>query len=305
MESPRENIQLPAGQTFRLLRWDRSVSRVEVVHAPDRTERLRGHGDHWHYHIETELTYIQRGAGTRFVADIIEPFESGDLVLIGANVPHYWHLRGASAGLSLQWSFPLEHGIWGFGEAAALARLEDLARRGVCLRGTTAAMVTQAMQSMSSLAGLARLATFLRLLAHLAEAPRTDVRLLSAKPFSLTGTAEQQEAIRRAVSYTIAHQTESIRLPELLRLTHMSRATFARQFKRHTGKAFSEFFNEVRLQTVCRKLRESTEPVSAIALGSGFNQLSFFNRLFQRHFGRSPSEYRVQHQQPRRHTRGR
>lgn len=149
------------------------------------------------------------------------------------------------------------------------------------------------MQSISGLAGLARLATFLQLLSRLSVAPRGDIRPLSAKPFSLTGTAEQQEAIRRAVSYTIAHQAESIRLPELLRLTHTSRATFARQFKRHTGKSFSGFFNEVRLQTVCRKLRETAELVSAIALGSGFNQLSFFNRLFQRHFGMSPSQYRA------------
>lgn len=292
MQTSRETIHFPAGQTFRLLRWDRSVSRVEVILAPGRTAPLHGAGTHWHYHPETELTLIEQGGGTRFVADVIEPFESADLVLIGANVPHYWHQRSHSSGLALQWNFPLEHGIWGFGEARQLRALEEAAKHGVHLRGKTAGEIVRLSKQLAGLDGLDRLAAFMQILGRLCAAPRGDRRSLSARPFSLSGTAEQQEAVRRAVSYTIAHQGEDIRLPELLKLSGMSRATFARQFRRHMGKSFSSFFNEVRLQTVGRRLRETGDSISAIALGSGFNQLSFFNRLFLRHFGVTPSEYR-------------
>lgn len=293
MQRPREDILLGENHTFRLLRWSTQISQVDVVLAPGQTSPLQGQGDHWHYHLETELTLVQRGAGTRFVADHIESFESGDLVLIGSNVPHYWHVRGESAGLAVQWHFPLQHGIWGFCEAAPLHGLAESARRGLHLGGATAAAVRRLIEQIPALAGLSRLVAFLKLLSALADAPARDVRPLAARAFSLSGTDEQQEAVRRAVSYIIAHFREQVRLPELLGLTGMSRATFARQFHRHAGKSFSTFLNQVRLQAVCRALRDSTEPISSIALGNGFNQLSFFNRLFRREFGVSPSTYRA------------
>jgi AraC-like DNA-binding protein/mannose-6-phosphate isomerase-like protein (cupin superfamily) len=295
MNTSREDIRLAAGETYRLLRWSRNVNRVEVVRGPGRGTPTVGHGDHWHYHPETELTLIESGTGTRFVADQIELFEPGDLVLIGANVPHYWHFRGATAGLSLQWDFPLDHGIWSFAEAAApLQRLAESARRGLCLRGRTAETIRRAMQDLPELAALPRLTAFLQLLSVLVSANPRDIRPLSPRPFSISGTVEQQDAMRRAVSYIIAHYREPVRLPDLLRLTGMSRATFERQFHRHAGKSFSVFLNQVRLRAVCRALQETTEPISTIAFSHGFNQLSFFNRLFKRELHTNPGTWRNQ-----------
>ncbi len=292
MQLQREQIRLGQGETFRLLRWSRSVTSVEVVLGPNRTAAVEGQGDHWHYHPATELTLIQRGAGTRLIADHIELFETGDLVLIGPNVPHFWHMRGISSGLALQWDFPLEHAIWGFAEAAPLRALTEFARRGLHLRGATASFIRQTMEELAGLEGLLRLSAFFQILDRLASAPADEVRSLSGRSFSLSGDAEIQESIRRAVSFILAHYRDSVNLPQLLQLTGMSRATFARQFLLHAGKPFSTFRNQVRLQAVCLALRDTNEPVGNIALSHGFNQLSFFNRLFQREFGISPTDYR-------------
>lgn len=292
MSDMRERILLSPGQTFRLLKWKQNVSNVEIIYGAGKSEPLKGQGDHWHYHRASELTSIHRGAGTRLVADQIQLFDSNDLILIGPNVPHYWHFTGHSAGLSIQWNFPLEHGIWSFTEAKALERLTERSRRGMQIKGRTAANTRQRMKDLAPLAGLFRLSAFFSILAEIADAPDTEILPLSTKPFSLSGTDAHQEAIRQAVSYILAHYRESIHLNQLLELTAMSRATFARQFQQHAGKSFSSFLNQVRLQAVCKELKVSNELVSNIAFNNGFNQLSFFNRLFRREFGMNPSEFR-------------
>lgn len=294
MHAQNDILQSDREDTFRLLRWNKSVAHVEVVHAPGRIVPLEGQGDHWHYHPAAELTYFIKGRGTRLVADHVGSFADGDLVLIGSNVPHYWHTRGTSSGCAIQWNFSLEHGIWSFTESAPLRRLLEFARRGIHLSGNTAKLTRQKMEALGLRAGLDRLAGFIEILGGLTAAPRTDLVPLSAQAFSLSKNVETQEAIRRAVSYILANYRDSVHLAELLRLTGMSRATFGRRFLLNVGKSFSSFRNQVRLLAVCQALRETNEPVGKIALDHGFNQLSFFNRLFRREYGINPREYRAQ-----------
>lgn len=65
-----------------------------------------------------------------------------------------------------------------------------------------------------------------------------DIRLLSSRPFPFLGTAEHREAGRQAVSLILANYHRSVALPELLRHTSKSRATFVRQCWHHTRRSF-------------------------------------------------------------------
>ncbi|HRE51423.1 MAG TPA: cupin domain-containing protein [Flavitalea sp.] len=44
----------------------------------------------FHAHPELELVFVIEGYGTRIIGNKAEPFESGDMVFIGPNVPHVW-----------------------------------------------------------------------------------------------------------------------------------------------------------------------------------------------------------------------
>ena len=295
MRALRERIHLPAGQSFRVLRWARDLNEVEVVTTGGKSAKTAGVGAHWHHHVEMELTLLTAGGGTRFVGDHISSFGAGDLVLLGENLPHYWHTNGNSAGISVQWHFPPSHPFWSFPEMLSFAPLFQSAERGLRFTGRTAAAATVVLHDITRIDGAGRLALLLRLLTLMADAPAQDRSVLSAGSFVLPTESRYQESIRKAMRHLIAHFREEIRLEEILRITGLSRPTFARQFKRHSGRTFSEFLNRLRLQAACRELGESHRSVLDIALGSGFTEVSFFNRIFRRVLKCSPTQYRAKH----------
>lgn len=293
MRVEREKIQIPVGHSFRVLRWSRTLREVESVLAPGKAEKLMGEGTHWHFHLEMELTWFREGQGTRFVGDHIGAFEPGDLVLLGSKLPHYWHTRGASAGISVQWHFPEGHPFWAFPETLPLLQLFERAGNGLRLSGGTAARVAEMMQELPRTRGVEQLALLLRILALVDAAPERERGRLSMRSFTLAAESHYQQAISNAMRHLIARFREPVRLEEVLEITGLSRPTFARQFKKHSGRTFSEFLNRLRLQAACRELLDSDRSVLEIALGCGFSQISFFNRLFRRLQKCSPTEFRA------------
>lgn len=291
----RELITLADGQSFRLLRWRRHLGDVEWVVSPRRSERFEGEGAHWHYHEAHELTYFETGEGTRFVGDQIQPFGAGDLVLLGENLPHYWHTRGSSAGWSVQWHFPPDHPFWALPEARTVTPLFRAAARGVQVRGEAALRAAALFPELAAAQGLERLGLFLRLLATVAGAPGRERSSLSGRAFGLEVESRHQAAMREAICFLLANFRHEIRLKQVLAAARMTKPTFARQFKKHSGRSCGEFLQQVRLDAARRELAETDRAITEVALGCGFSQISFFNRAFRRALGCSPSDYRRSH----------
>lgn len=292
MRGNRERIPLASGTSFRVIRWARSLDEVEELTGPDGAARIAGEGDHWHHHAEMELTWFATGTGTRCIGDHLAPFAAGDLVLLGGMLPHCWHVRGGSSGLSAQWRFPAEHPFWAFPETRTLAPVFREAARGLRFTGRTAATLTAGLQDCARSDGVARLGALLRLLGAMAAAPPGERTALARRSYDLPTSAVHQQAMGAAIRFLLARFRERIRLDDVLLLTRMSRPTFSRLFRQHAGRAFSEFLNQVRLQAACQALATTDQPVLDIALDCGFTQVSFFNRLFRRVHHCSPTLYR-------------
>jgi AraC-like DNA-binding protein len=294
MEKAAERIWFPEERSFRILRWQKGVSEVEACVGEGPFRRIRGEGARWHYHHAAELTLFTSGEGTRFVGDHIGHFESGDLVLLGSRVPHYWHVAGASSGISVQWDFPPEHPIWAMRETGAVAQVLAEAGRGLRLGGRTAERVKEAMQRMLEGSEVERLGLLLQVLGCVRRAGAGECEALSGQAFELETGSTYREAMAEAVLYLVAHFREEVRLEALLELTGMSKSTFSRQFRIHAGRTFQEFLLGLRLQAVSRELLHTRNPVTQSALHCGFSQIAFFNRAFRRAYGCSPAVFRRQ-----------
>lgn len=294
MSLQREAIHLDARQSFRLLHWRDNLREVDSLVAPGQTVRIQGTGDRWHHHPEMELTLVQHGRGTRFVGDHIGPFEALDVVLIGPNVPHFWKGLHASTGYAVQWHFDPAHPLWQIPEAQAMQPLWRHSAHGLRFTSASADAALHLVRQMAATSGLERFSQFLKLLDLLAAAPERHQNRLSQRPFDLSHVHAHQPAIERVIRHVLRGFRDPILLQDALRLAAMSRATFARQFPKHAGKTFSSFVNHVRLDAACRDLLSSDQSISQIAFNNGFNNLSYFNRLFLQTHRCSPRDYRKQ-----------
>jgi signal transduction histidine kinase/DNA-binding response OmpR family regulator len=75
---------------------------------------------------------------------------------------------------------------------------------------------------------------------------------------------------------------------------NLSRTHLHKKLKAITGQSPSEFIRNLRLQRAAQLLAAGTDQVSLIAYDSGFNNLSYFTRVFKAKYGVSPTEYKRQ-----------
>jgi AraC family transcriptional regulator len=81
-------------------------------------------------------------------------------------------------------------------------------------------------------------------------------------------------------------------LKEMAAAAGMSKYHFLRVFRRLTGVTPHQYLISARLRRAALALASSRRPVIAIALDSGFGDLSTFNKTFRAAFGLTPTQYR-------------
>lgn len=99
------------------------------------------------------------------------------------------------------------------------------------------------------------------------------------------------ETIRPALEYMMDHYQESISVGYLADLVHLSKSYFMNCFKKATGLSAIGYLNHLRIHAACEALSATRKPVSEIAFGCGYGNLSNFNRQFKKTMGCSPSEF--------------
>lgn len=291
----REHIEPPPHESFRLLRWQGSLNDVEVCLADATHVPFVGSGKHWHAHTVAELTFIGEGNGSRFIGDHIGNIRAPELVLVGANVPHYWSGLEESRGYSVQVDLESHEARRVFPELRQLDDLLAVSTRGILFDPELAIRVGEQMQRMEKSTGLARLTMLLELFCDLNALDPSSYQLLCEKPFTLHSETPHSHAVSKAIGLVIEHFHEDLTIEDLCEAVNISRATLCRHFKQYTGHTPVGFLNGVRIDHARRMLVEETWPISEIAIRCGFNNLSHFNRLFLRQTGATPSQYRNEH----------
>lgn len=86
--------------------------------------------------------------------------------------------------------------------------------------------------------------------------------------------------------------TEPLSLADMAKRFHVSEKYFSRMFSAETGQSFTEYLNIRRIEKACTLLRDTDMSVLDTALESGYENVSYFIRMFRRHKGCTPLKYR-------------
>lgn len=99
--------------------------------------------------------------------------------------------------------------------------------------------------------------------------------------------------LHAAVTHVAKHYLRPIPESEVALLCNMSPSRFCREFKAAYQMTFVEYLATYRMEQAKRLLANPSMPVADVAAAVGFNDPSYFTRVFRRQEGVSPSEYRA------------
>jgi len=253
----------------------------------------------WHFHSEYEIIYVVEGTGNSFVANNIERFQSGDIALLGSNLPHFWrsdekyHADNSTEKINyivIQFSnYLLNESLSKFVEFQVISNLLQRSARGIRFAEPFQQKAGKRIIKIAKSKGFSQLILLLKLLQDFG---KTDqYHFLASETYNEQEQYLSNDRMNKVLHYINTSYQQKIELEKVAGIANLHPAAFCRFFKEKSGKSLSQFVNEMRINYACRLITEGEYTVSQICFESGFNNISNFNRTFKRQTGYTPTEY--------------
>jgi AraC-like DNA-binding protein len=246
----------------------------------------------WHYHPEYELTYIIKGSGYRIVGNSYDHFSDGDLVLLGSNLPHTWSssleedtkLESVVIQFSIEFISPfLEHN-----ESMLIKNMLETSSRGISFEANEE--LVSKIIDLTEAKGVDRI---LKLISILDVLSNKQTKLIAPNTFHNVVSKKSEMRINKVCLFIQNNFQNKIYLKEVADIIYLTESNFCQFFKKATGKTYSDYLNEIRINEACRLLVQSEKTISQISYECGFETLSYFNRVFLKKKSITPSKYKT------------
>jgi AraC-like DNA-binding protein/ligand-binding sensor protein len=121
----------------------------------------------------------------------------------------------------------------------------------------------------------------------------TITEKMSGKIFSFHGV-QHFAALGRAERFIWNNYTKKISLKEIAEASGLSAPYFSTIFKDEMGENLSSYLNRLRVEKSATMLVTTNMPISEIACACGFEDQSWFSKIFKSYTGYTPGKYRAQ-----------
>lgn len=120
-----------------------------------------------------------------------------------------------------------------------------------------------------------------------------DLLVAIAQQALATTTQQYSHNVALMRDLVQAHYDEPLTLGAVADDLHMNAVYLGQLFKQETGRSFSQYLNDARLGAAMGLLRNTGRDVNEIALATGYQNPSYFYKLFKQQTSMSPREYRA------------
>jgi AraC-like DNA-binding protein len=245
----------------------------------------------WHYHPEYELTYIVKGSGYRIVGNSYEYFDDGDLVLLGNHLPHTWSGKLndniKSDAVVIQFSKEFIAPFLVLNESKLIKNMLDTSVRGI--RFEPDEELVSKIIALTETNGVDKI---LKLISILDDLSNKSTIIIASNSFHNVVSKKNEMRINKVCLYIQNNFHTKISLKEVAGLIYLTESNFCKFFKKATGKTYSDYLNELRINEACRLLVQTEKTINQISFDCGFETLSYFNRVFLNKKKCTPSKYR-------------
>lgn len=245
-----------------------------------------------HQHEEIQISYIINGNGKLLVGDSIHHFSTGDIYVIGSNLPHVFKSIASNKDAHMLTVFFTDSTFGAhFFQLPYFKDLQSFfknAASGFKVMSNKK-QLTQQILALQSLQKLQRFTSFLELLELLSKVATEPLsKFIYAKILS----SNEGERLQEIFDFVFKNFQQPILLDDISKMAYMTPNAFCRFFKQRTNKTFFQFLIELRVEHACQLLNSKKElNINMISDLSGFNSISNFNKKFKKIKGLTPTQY--------------
>lgn len=254
-------------------------------------------GKQWHYHQVLEIIYINQGSGKKYVGNNFSYFGSGNLFVVGPLLPHYSFIDPEKEG-QVKYSIQMSEGFPGVSllmmpELQPIKKLLEKAAYGISFYGKTKTNVGRKIEKLNQYSTIEQ---FIRMLDILKDLALSDeFKVLNPSGFLMDAIPQDFQRLQGIFNFVRENFRRPISLEEAAEKAHLAAPSFARYFKKVTGRTFTHFVNEYRLLHASKLLAETEKSITDVCFECGFNNFSHFNKQFKEYSGKSPSAFRKEY----------
>jgi len=258
---------------------------------------------HWHWHEEIEYILVTKGKARFFSGDTCHILTEGQGMILNANVLHrtkafenteciYYSVvfhpsyifDRQNPSLASSYLFPVTQNH----RAPYLLFSKDDPTTGILFDLLNKIITANQLQFYGY--ELMTKSLLIEAWLHILNILKTK----DALPFkpAESSITNDEERIKNALTYISLHYADPISLQDISDAVHISKSECCRCFKRCLKITPFEYLIKYRIYSSVRLIMHTNHSVSDIAQETGFNSSSYFNKMFKKYIGCTPSSFR-------------
>ncbi|MDB5012150.1 MAG: AraC family transcriptional regulator [Daejeonella sp.] len=254
----------------------------------------------FHAHPELELVFIIEGFGKRIIGNKVEPFEAGDMVFIGTNVPHLWlsdpifyEENSTLQSKVIVTYFNPKTFVQIFDSIKEFQTIREMIRqssKGIKIYGETRNVIANQLIELSTMNGFKKIDGLLQIMNLISTSEEISF-IVNDEPDHYDDL--YPDRLINVIKFIKDNLQDHITLRQVADIACMTEQSFCRFFKQRVKKNFSQFLTELRIAHARELLIQTDKSVNDIAYLCGFKSSSHFCYVFKGYSGESPVQYKL------------